>query len=346
MKALADKYLSGKFKNELARILIRHNSYRATRKQGKASTKTQLERASFYHLAFAQLFEGGYRLTSPRNLGGRHLEYLLQRWDQEGIAIITLHARVSFLRTFCGWIGKPGMVMEVHDYLPDKDVKRRTVAMRNRAWLPNGVDASEVIARARGIDERLAVMLAVEDAFGLRMKEAIEMRPAWCRTESGAMLNIHEGTKGGRWRQVPIDTDYKREVFAWALRVAASGKSGRLRWPDRTWTQAKRRYYYLLAEKLGVNLNDLGVTSHGLRHEYAQEKYADISGMPSPIAGTDPRQVDPVKHREAGIEVSRDLGHGRLAVTASYYGSHGHALRQPKRKQEQHPVNSRQGESK
>jgi len=327
MKSLADKYLPAKFQNELDRILNGHNSFRTTRKQGKASAKTRLERASFYRLAFAQLSEMGYRLASPRNLGSRHIEVLLQRWDQEGIAIITLHTRVSFLRTFCGWINKPGMVQDVHDYLPNKDVRRRTVAQRNRAWLPNGVEAAEVIARAREIDERLAVMLSLEDAFGLRMKEAIEMHPAWCRAESGTALNIHEGTKGGRWRQVPIDTDYKREVFEWALRVAAAGKTGRIRWPGRTWTQAKRRYYYLLAEKLGVNLNNLGVTSHGLRHEYSQEKYQNVTGMPSPIAGADPKQADPVKHREAGIEVSRDLGHGRIAVTTSYYGSHGHAMR-------------------
>ncbi|CAG0957629.1 hypothetical protein ANAEL_00434 [Anaerolineales bacterium] len=327
MKSLADKYLPAKFMNELDRILNGHNSFRTTRSQGKASAKTRLERTSFYRLAFAQLFEMGYRLASPRNLGSRHIEALLQHWDQEGIAIITLHTRVSFLRTFCGWINKPGMVQDVHDYLPGKDVTRRTVAKRNRAWLPNGVEAAVVIARAREIDERLAVMLALEDAFGLRMKEAIEMHPAWCRAESGTALDIHEGTKGGRWRRIPIDTDYKREVFEWALRVAETGKTRRIRWPGRTWTQAKRRYYYLLAEKLGVNLNDLGVTSHGLRHEYAQEKYQDMAGLPSPIAGADPKQVDPVKHREAGIEVSRDLGHSRVQVMASYYGSHGHAMR-------------------
>lgn len=327
MKSLAEKYLPARFQNELDRILNGHNSFRATRKHGKASAKTRLERASFYRLAFAQLSEMGFRLASPRNLGSRHIEVLLQRWDQEGIAIITLHTRVSFLRTFCGWINKPGMVQDVHDYLPGKDVARHTVAKANRAWLPNGVEASEVIARAREIDERLSVMLAIENAFGLRMKEAIEMRPAWCRADSGNALDIHEGTKGGRWRRIPIDTDYKREVFEWALRVAATGKTGRIRWPDRTWTQAKRRYYYLLSEKLGVNLNNLGVTSHGLRHEYAQEKYQNVTGMPSPIAGADPRQVDPVKHHVAGIEVSRDLGHGRVQVTASYYGSQGHALR-------------------
>ena len=103
MKSLADKYLPAKFLNELDRILNGHNGFHATRKKGKASSKTRIERASFYRLAFAQLFEMGYRLASPRNLGSRHIEMLVQRWYQEGIANITLHTRVSFLRTFCGW---------------------------------------------------------------------------------------------------------------------------------------------------------------------------------------------------------------------------------------------------
>ncbi len=326
MKSLADKLLPLEFRNELQRILDQNNAYRAVRKKGVCSAHTQYDRALIIRLAFAQLWDMGRRLPSPRNLGNRHVFMLMERWDQEGVTVKVLHTRISYLRTFSKWIGKDGMVKDVRDYLPGKDLTRRAAAKVNRAWEANGVIPQEVIARARALDERLALMLSMQDAFALRMKESIEMRPAYCLVESGKAIEIYEGTKGGRLRRIDIDTDHKRQVFEWARRLASGSREGRVRWPRKTWKQARRHYYYLL-EKLGVTQADLGVTSHGLRHGYSQDKYADLSGLPPPISGVDPKLVDPVVHRDASIQVSRDLGHGRTQVTASYYGSHGHSLR-------------------
>ncbi len=327
MKSLADKLLPLKFKNELQRIFDQNNGYRAVRKKGVCSTHTQYDRALIIRMAFAQLWDMGVRLPSPRSLGNRHVFMLMQRWDQEGVTVKVLQTRISNLRTFARWIGKDGMVKDARDYLPGKDLTRRAAAKVNRAWEANGVIPQDVIAQARALDERLALILSIERAFGLRMKEAIEMRPAYCLAESGKCLEIYEGTKGGRLRRVDIDSDYKREVLEWARRLAATGRDGRIRWPNRTWKQARNHYYYLVRTKLGISLKDLGVTSHGLRHGYAQEKYEDLTGLPPPISGVDPKRVDPDAHRDASIQVSRDLGHGRTQVTASYYGSHGHALR-------------------
>ncbi|MCG3135911.1 MAG: hypothetical protein HMLKMBBP_03687 [Planctomycetes bacterium] len=329
MKSLADKLLPPDFRNELQRILDQNNAYRAARKKGVCSAHTQYDRALIIRMAFAQLWDMGVRLPSPRNLGNRHVFMLMERWDQEGVTVKVLHTRISYLRTFARWIGKDGMVKDIRDYLPGKDLTRRVAAKVNRAWEANGVIAQEVIARARALDERLALMLSMQDAFALRMKEAIEMRPAYCLVESGKVLEIYEGTKGGRLRRVDIDSDYKRETFEWARRLAAAGRGGRIRWPNRTWKQARAHYYYLL-RKLGVTKTDLGVTSHGLRHGYSQEKYQDLTGLPPPIVGVDPKLVDPDAHRDASTQISRDLGHSRLQATTSYYGSHGHALRKKK----------------
>lgn len=327
MKSLAEKLLSPEFRNELQRIFDQNNVYQAVRRRGVCSAHTQYDRAVIIRLSFAQLFDMGRRLPSPRSLGNRHVYELMQRWDQEGITVKVLHTRISYLRTFARWIGKDGMVKDIHDYLPKRDLTRRAAAKVNRSWQAHGVDPQKIIAKACALDERLGVMVALQDAFALRMKEAIEMRPAYCLVDSGKAIEIYEGTKGGRLRRIDLDSDYKREVFEWARRVAAADRGGRVRWPNRTWKQARRYYYYLLAEKLGVNIKEMGVSSHGLRHQYAQDKYQDVSGQPPPISGVDPSQVDPEKHREASIQVARDLGHGRAQVSNNYYGTHGHKLR-------------------
>lgn len=327
MKSLADKLLSKPFLGKLERIFDQHNGTRAGKKGGQCSSETRYHRAVIIRMSLAQLWQLGFRLPEPSSFAGRHIEALMKHWDEQGITVKVLHTRISYLRSFARWIGKDGLVKDVHDYLPDRDLVRREAAKVNRAWRANGVEPKWVIEQAHVLDERLGVMVALQDAFALRMKEACEMRPAYCLVENGQALEIYEGTKGGRLRRIPLDTEHKRAVFEWARNVAASGRGGRIRWPNLTWKQARRHYYYLLAEKLGVNQKEMGVSSHGLRHGYAQDKYQDLTGLPPPIAGVDLKQVDREKHREAGIHVSRDLGHGRVQVTASYYGSHGHALR-------------------
>jgi hypothetical protein len=64
---------------------------------------------------------------------------------------------------------------------------------------------------------------------------------------------------------------------------------------------------------------------HGLRHRYAQTRYEALTGWEVPKAGG-PRaaQLDSARRqsdRLARQEISRELGHERIAVTAVYLGS-------------------------
>jgi integrase len=310
------------FRNELERLIDSNNAMRADGRP--ASTKTQLERASIIRLALAQLYEMGYRLRRPDALGERHVRALIERWEVEQLVANTLHTRISVLSLFATWIGKRGMVRSPADYLGDR-ARRTQVATANKAWQAKGVEPDALIEDARKLDERMALYLALMHEFGLRQKEALQFRPATAIVEEGRLLHVHDGTKGGRSRFVPIETDGQREVLAWA-RELSHGKHGSIRWPGHTWAEAKRRFYHL-AGKLGMTKAQLGVTGHGLRHGYAQDRYKRKAGQPTPIEGADPRVIDRVTHRQASQEVSLELGHIRLGITGAYYGSHGHRLR-------------------
>ena len=63
---------------------------------------------------------------------------------------------------------------------------------------------------------------------------------------------------------------------------------------------------------------------HGLHHAYAQNRYEELTGWSCPAAG-DPlaKQLTAEQRerdQEARITISRELGHEREAVTASYLG--------------------------
>ena len=94
-----------------------------------------------------------------------------------------------------------------------------------------------------------------------------------------------------------------------------------------TWRQTQNHFYYLLRSRLKISRKDAGVTAHGLRHGFAQWKYRQLTGLPTPVEGGALGMIARDTHQVANISVSRALGHSRTAVTAMYYGSYGHALR-------------------
>lgn len=295
--------------------------------EGRCSRKTRDERGNFYPLVVAQLWEAGFKIRKLENLSKKHVTLLIQKWADDGVTAGTLHTRVSMLKFLCDKLKKDGVVSGLHTYLPESRTRRETVATESKAWEDHGVDPLEIIDLARSIDERLGVMLAMQHFFGLRVKESVELRPGLCVVENGSMIELHEGTKGGRTRRVAIKTDDQQDVIDWAQRVASTGRTKRLRWPGLTWEQAKRRFYHLINYRLGITKELKGISPHGLRHGYAHRRYRTESGYPTPIEGGALGQIDKATHEAACTTVTRELGHGRRDVTTTYYGSYRHSLR-------------------
>lgn len=307
--------------------------------QGQCSMKTADDRRDIIQSAVARLWKLGYRIKKLQSLRPSHIEVLMSFWDSEGASAEYLHNRLSVLRTLSGWLNKPYLVKDLKDYLPPERTRRKTATDVDRSWEGKGIDPQRMINYARTLDERLAVILAMQFRFGLRVKESIELRPANSVVEGGAAIEVYDGTKGGRPRRIPVETDEQREALAWARRVAVSGNTKRLRWPGLTWLQARRRFYHYMHRHMMISKEQLGVTAHGLRHGYAHVSYEDKTGVPAPVkiatgqgvggngAPTPPPELTRASHLAASQEVSRALGHGRIDVTPSYYGTYGHALR-------------------
>jgi len=320
------------FFNELDIIFKAHNG-RAYDRRGKAkrncSDITRENRYAEIRCAYLDLAQLGYRLQYPKSLSMRHLDRLAAHWREKGLSPQTLNRRFSMLRVFCGWIGKRGIVRDLCEYYPDDPAvyKRSGIAKKNLAWQANNVDPLAEIEKAKGIDERLALFLSIQHHFAVRVKESIHLRPLHSTTDEHDVLEVFEGTKGGRPRLIRIETKEQREVVEWAKRVAMQNRNGTIRWPNRNWKQAQDHFYYLM-KKMGITRKDKGVTAHGLRHGDLQLEYTKHAGMRTPLDGMDPKHVDVTAHRLACKRVSWKAGHAREDVGANYYSSHGHNLRQ------------------
>lgn len=86
--------------------------------------------------------------------------------------------------------------------------------------------------------------------------------------------------------------------------------------PQRNLAQWKNHYYQVV-RSCGITRRD-GITSHGLRHQYANERYRELTGADSPVRGGAP--VDRDTDQGARQVVAEELGHSRAAVTTHYLG--------------------------
>jgi integrase len=166
---------------------------------------------------------------------------------------------------------------------------------------------------ARVTDPYTRMSLQLQAAFGLRREESIKIMPGWA--DCGDALRLWESwTKGGKERKVPITTVQQRAVLDAAKALAGKGSliPPQLRYRD----QLNR--FRAQCDKAGIH----GV--HGLRHEYAQRRYAALTGWQCPACGgitsvrmdATEKSVDQV----ARLKISAEMGHFREQVTAIYLG--------------------------
>ena len=360
-KSLSEKILPKRLRDEIERVISPHLRLRANG-NGVCSTNTAKDRRINVHACIAQLWELGFEIKKLDSLCAKHVKALMEYWESDGRSAAYLHNRLSTLRTLSGWLGKRHVVGDLSDYFPKERTRRQTAAAINLSWSEYEVSIAGVIAVAKTVDERLAVMLSLQDQFGLRAKESIEFRPLNALDDKGENLLVYIGTKGSKPRMISIETPEQRETYEWSRRVVMEGKVKRLRWPNLTAQQARTKFYHMLSRRLGLTKEQLGVTAHGLRHGYAQRKYWRASGgFNSPIENTgnnfsgggagagsvpveSPKEQPSVavkerskpvpppgltweNHMQACLSVSRSMGHERPGVTATYYGTYGHGLR-------------------
>jgi integrase len=312
------------WQDKLQRILDTHNDA-ALRKHKVISNKTKEERARTLFLCFRQLREGGYKLAEPENIKPKHIEYLMRRWESEGLSGSTLQCRLSTLNAFAEWIGKPGMIGTAAEYLVDPANAARTyVAKKDKSWTAApDLNPAAIIAMVCAADPYVGMQLRVIQAFGLRRKEGVMFRPYRAHKTSDAgeyiELTATSGTKGGRPRVVPITTEQQRQVLIDAKALAGT-PGNHIGNPQLTLKQQLSRFSNLLT-KLGVTHKELGATAHGLRHQYLNDRYEVIAGVPSPVRGGTVTDDNRDACTLARLTTTEEAGHSRLQVTGAYYGS-------------------------
>jgi integrase len=128
-----------------------------------------------------------------------------------------------------------------------------------------------------------------------------------------SVLKVERGTKGGRLRYVPIDSDTRRSAINRA-RAMAPLRNSTLTRPEHSLLQTIKRFEYVMT-KVGITKKELAVTIHGLRHQFANDVYFALTGTHSPVRGG--RSPDPEVDLTARRQVAEQLGHSRPRITGA-----------------------------
>jgi hypothetical protein len=284
---------------------LNHQLKQLCRRNRDGSHATQRDRERVLTLIADQLYALGYRGMNTRSLKPKHVEALLKHWRAGDLSVGTIKNRMAVLRWWAQKVDRQNVIARSNEHygIPE----RSFVSDGSKAMTIGETDLEKVR------DPHVRMSLELQAAFGLRREEAIKFAPSYADKGDHLLLKP-SWTKGGKARTIPVRTEAQRDVLVRAHRLAGSGS---LIPSERNYRQQLRVYERHTAN---AGLSKL----HGLRHQYAQNRYEELTGWKAPAAGGPPTKMlstaQRALDREARLTISREVGHERAQIVAVYCG--------------------------
>lgn len=247
--------------------------------------------------------------------------HMRKQVEQGELAIATAQNRLSSVnRTMAALRGDQYVKVSS----PSKALGMQRASVRHS--VPQGQDREQV---KRIVDElckhqqpRAAAIAQLARATGMRLREAIlaDLPRLQREAEQLGRINIQDGTKGGRVgatapRWIMVD-DHVREALRYAEQVLPRGSRNLLA-PSESYLDFQQRVVRPARDILHTrNLKGF----HELRAAYACERYEQITHHPASINGGHCYQLDRRLDQDARVQISYELGHGRIDVVSAYIG--------------------------
>lgn len=300
-----------RLENEIREILSRNRD---------GSEGTKAGREDMLLMCVKQLYQGKFIKNhdgSPlgvNDLKGRHINYLVKRWKDEGLSAGTMKNRMSNLRWLAEKIGNKDLVKS----------SNKIYGIDDRQYITNENKARD-LAKLSEVDKShlspyVRLSAELQQAFGLRREESMKFQPSFAlggySPDNAPIVHIKPSwSKGGRYREIPITNEHQRDLLRQAVAMSKDCKNGSL--IPKEFYKTHLATFERETAKAGIG------QSHGLRHFYAQQRYYELTGWQCPAVGG-VRELMPNEKeldRQVRLQISSELGHGRLQITGVYLGS-------------------------
>lgn len=267
---------------------------------------TQRDRRYMLSLIANQLKELGFRhVKTAHDLKPKHVGKLVEHWKRTEVSVGAIKNRMSALRWLNSKVGDGNLVEATNAHY---NIEQRVYVSNE----DKSVDFDQ--GRIEAIPDRFVQASAMlQREFGLRREEAMKIQPGVA--DKGDRLVLQPSwCKGGRDRELPINTESQREALAVAHKIAGNGS---LIPSEKSYVQHLRTFERLM-DKVGLS------KTHGARHAYAQVRYKELTGRECPSKGgkvsKELDKTEKAQDRQIRLRISREMGHARESVTAVYLG--------------------------
>lgn len=283
--------------NNLAMEMVR-----LCRRNRDGSFATQANRQRGLIAMATDLYALGFKLPQAHSIKPKHVYKLIEHWQAQGLSTGTIKNRLGWVRWWTHKVNKASILPRTNRELGIENRRRqlqsRAQQLKNLPTLNN---------------PRMQLALELMQSFGLRFEEALKLKPKIADQQT--TLNLQASwTKGGRARVVPIRTKAQRHVLNQLAKVVGAGS---LIPANKSYIQFRKQMEHALSK---ANINNV----HGLRHNYAQTRYHELTGWQCPQAGGPIyRELNDKQKRldrQVRLMISEEIGHSRLQITKVYLG--------------------------
>ena len=269
------------------------------------SFATQANRQRMLSQFADKLFQCGFKHIQAEDIKGRHVLALVECWKQEGISNATMKNRMSVMRWWSEKVGKPSVVHR----------DNAAYGIGNRVYVTNFSKAMALdkVKLASIPSQYVQYSLELEALFGLRREASIKFQVDYADKGDHLLLKA-SWSKGGKEIIVPITNMQQRELLD---RIRGFVGRGSLIPPEKN--------YYRHLKVFERQCNNAGIHKvHGLRHQYAQTRYLELTGWLAPATGgKTSKELTPEEKKQdyaARLKISEELGHMREQIVAIYLG--------------------------
>lgn len=261
----------------------------------------------------------GVHIQELSDFSPKHVRALIEHMQEEEEEASTIQNQLTVMRRLLVWIDKVNALDAVDQIVRDAGVAERTyVVTLSKMLRSKGFSKEELFEASAAADKIFGSLTEMNVLFGLRRLEGTHLRPA--ESDEGDRLRVFRGTKGSKSRYVKIETPEQRAALDKAKAIAAATYAGGvLTWPRLSPEAAIERYKHF-CKVVGLTKDGrFQTTPHGLRHEFAADKYFRLTGQLAQVESGLP--VDPEVDRKARKVLAEEMGHGRIEVCGAYIGS-------------------------
>lgn len=275
--------------------------------QSGGSTLTQEAKEATAERLAEHLHDSGYNITSGEELKPKHIESYAES-RLESVSERTVQNELSHIRGILEESGKDKMAQS--DRLSNEALCGGKADRTPAREAPTPDKKEEIIGKAEQKDAGVAAALKMQDALGLRPREAVQgaasLKTWEQQLERGQRVTVVYGSKGGRPREVnPVDRQKALQAVKEAKQVAQE-RGGRLVQSQKGTLRAAMSRYNRVASQAGARGKH---SPHSFRYSWTQQRVATY-------------QQQGFSRQEARALTSQDLGHGdgRGRWVASVYG--------------------------